>query len=392
MTTSELPLRYGKPTRAQAEVLVNMAGQAFAFDPTQWLGSLGDDGFDNMRVLSDEQGVAGGLVIHAVGQWFGGRRLASHAITALVAAAHARRRKVGRTLTLQVLRETRETKVPLSVLYASTPTFYRQLGFEPAGVAQSWRVPTHHLPTDTAGAQFVPFTPEEQAPVHELYRRFARERAGLLDRNPHFWRMQLLPYDGSRRYAYRIEFSGTPEGYVCFQHARPQNTLMVQEAIATTPRAAQAALALMSHHKSVAEWVVFPDGPQGPLRKLIAGNQARLEPTNQEWLLRLTDVAAALEQRGYPPLTLELELDVADESMPENAGRYVLRLDAGTPHVTRGGEGRIRLDVRALAAIFTSFSHPSEQLAAGLLSAEPDDLARLGAVFAGPGPFILDAF
>lgn len=392
MTSSDVPLRYGKPTRAQAEVLVNMAGQAFAFDPTQWLGSLGDDGFDNMRTLSDEQGVAAGLVIHAVGQWFGGHRLASHAITALVAAAHARRRKLGRTLTLHTLREAREAQVPLCVLFASTPTFYRQLGFEPAGAAQTWRVATHHLPTDTAGAQFVPFTHEEQQPVHAVYRRFASERSGLLDRSPHFWRMQLLPYDGSRRYAYRIDFAGSPEGYVCFQHARPQNTLVVQEAIATTPRAAQAALALMSHHKSVAEFVVFPDGPQGPLRKLITGNQARLEPTNQEWLLRITDVAAALEQRGYPPLTAELELDVADESMPENAGRYLLRLDAGKPHVARGGEGRIRLDVRALAAIFTSFSHPSELSAAGLLSAEPADMARMGAVFAGPGPFILDAF
>jgi predicted acetyltransferase len=392
VTNSDVSLVYGKPTRMQAEVLVNMAGQAFAFDPTQWLGSLGEDGWDNMRTLSDQHGVAAGLVIHAVGQWFGGRRLASHAVTALVAAAHARRQKVGRTLTLHALREMREAKVPLSVLFASTPTFYRQLGYEPAGVAQSWRTPTHHLPSDTLGAQFVPFTAEQQEPARELYRCFASDRSGLLDRNAHFWRMQFSPYDGSRRYAYRIDFSGWPEGYVCFQHARPQDTLIVQEAIATTPRAAQAALALMSHHKSIAEWVVFPDGPQGPLHKLISGNQARLEATSKEWLLRLTDVPAALAQRGYPPLDAELQLDVVDESMPENAGRYVLRLSAGTPRVTIGGEGRIRLDVRALAAIFTGFCHPKEMQSAGLLHAEPDDLARVGAVFAGPAPFILDTF
>jgi predicted acetyltransferase len=70
----------------------------------------------------------------------------------------------------------------------------------------------------------------------------------------------------------------------------------------------------------------------------------------------------------------------------------VLRLAGGQPRVTRGGAGRIQLDVRALAAIFTSFCHPREMQAAGLLSAEPEDLARLGAVFAGPSPFILDAF
>jgi predicted acetyltransferase len=385
-------LVFGKPTRAQAEQLVLMAGQAFAFDPTQWLNSLGDDGFDNMRTLTSEQGVAAGLVIHAVGQWFGGQRLASHAITALVAAAHVRRQHVGHQLITRTLREARENKVPLSVLFASTPTFYRQVGYEPAGASMFFRAPTHCLPTVTEGAEFAPFTPAEQAPIRELYRQFASQRSGMLDRNDHFWRMQLDPYDGSRRYAYRIDFAGALEGYVCFQHARPNNTLVVQEALATTPRAARAALALISHHKSIAESVVFPDGPQGPLHKLISGNQARPEPGCQQWLLRIVDVATALEQRGYPALDVELQLDIADETLPENAGRYVLALHAGKAQVTRGGSGRIQLDVRALAAVFSGFCHPSEMQAAGLLRADASDLARLGAVFAGPSPYLQDQF
>jgi predicted acetyltransferase len=385
-------LRYGRPTREQAEVFVGMAGQAFAFDATQWLDSLDTDGWDNMRTLTDGNDVVGGLVIHATGQWFGGQRLASHEISALVAATQLRRKKIGRALTLNVLRESRAAGVPLSVLYASTANFYRLVGYEPAGEALFWRAPTHQLPTATEGATFVPFTADEQQPVRELYRRFASERSGLLDRSDHFWRMHLRPYDGSKRYAYRIEFAGALEGYVCFQHARPASTLVVQDAIASTPRAAQAALALMSHHKSVAEWVVFPDGPQGPLLKLIAGNYARQEPHSSQWLLRLTDVQAALEQRGYPPLDAVLELDVVDESMPENAGRYVLALEGGKPHVTRGGAGRIRLDVRALAATFTGFCHPNEMREAGLLSGEPRDLAQLGLAFSGPRPFMLDTF
>jgi hypothetical protein len=42
--------------------------------------------------------------------------------------------------------------------------------------------------------------------------------------------------------------------------------------------------------------------------------------------------------------------------------------------------------------VFSGFSHPSEMQAAGLLDAEPADVALLGAVFAGPSPFILDTF
>jgi hypothetical protein len=162
------------------------------------------------------------------------------------------------------LREARDNHVPLSVLFASTPTFYRQVGYEPAGASMFFRAPTHCLPTSTEGAEFAPLTPAEQAPIRDLYRAFASQRSGMLDRNEHFWRMQLEPYDGSRRYAYGIAFAGALEGYVCFQHARPNSTLIVQEALGTTPRAARAALALISHHKSLAESVVFPDGPKAP--------------------------------------------------------------------------------------------------------------------------------
>lgn len=390
--SSPQTLTYGKPTRAQAETFVTLSGQAFAFDPTQWLSSLDGDSWDNIRTLTDGDRVEAGLVIHAARQWFGGQRLPSHAISAVLTAPESRRKKLGYSLMLHWLREARAAGVPLGVLYASTPAFYRRVGFEPAGQRMAWKVPTHQLPTDTVDARYLPMGPGAQDELGELYARFARRQAGLLDRTPHFWRAHLQPYDGSKVYLHGIELDGVLEGYVSLQHARPNKTLVVQDAIATTPRAARALLALLSHHKSVADWVVFPDGPQGPLHKLIADNPARPEPPHEEWLLRLIDVKGALEQRGYPPVDSVLELEVADSVMPENAGRYVLRLAAGRPLVTRGGAGRIRLDVRALAAIFSGFAHPSEMGAADTLEGSPGDVALLGAAFAGPRPFLLDAF
>jgi predicted acetyltransferase len=391
--TLEQDLRYGKPTRAQAEAFVGLAGHAFAFDSTQWLGSLGDDGWDNIRTLTNGDEVAAGLVFHTAGQWFGGQRVPSCAISAVLAAPESRRRKLGHNLMLHGLRETRAAGVPLSVLYASTPAFYRGLGFEPAGEQLFRRVPSHQLPTDTEGARYVPLTTDAQPVLHELYTRFASVRTGLLDRTAHFWRAHLRPYDGSKRYLYGVELDGAIEGYVSLQHARPQSTLVVQDAIATGARAARAVLALLSHHKSVAEWVVFPDGPQGPLNKAIPGNQARPEPSSQEWMLRVVDVPSALERRGYPPLEAELELDVVDAALPENEGRCVLSLSPGRPaRVSSGGAGRLRLDVRALSAVYSGFSHPREMQAAGLLSGEAGDLALLGAVFASPRAFLLDAF
>ena len=78
--------------------------------------------------------------------------------------------------------------------------------------------------------------------------------------------------------------------------------------------------------------------------------------------------------------------------MPENAGRYLLQLKGGKADVARGGEGRIQLDVRGLAAIFTGFCHPREMLTAGLLASTLYDADLLGAALAGPRPFMLDSF
>ena len=58
------------------------------------------------------------------------------------------------------------------------------------------------------------------------------------------------------------------------------------------------------------------------------------------WMLRIVDVEKALEQRGFDPtLKEELHLEVHDDLLPENAGRYVLNIEQGHCTVTRGGRG-----------------------------------------------------
>lgn len=386
-------LKYGRPERAQAQTFVTLAGQTFSFDPAQWLSSLDAHGWDNMRALtaSDDSFVAG-LVLHTAGQWFGRRRLAAYAVSAVVVAPPFRGERVGRRLMLEGLRETRAAGIPLSVLYASTPAFYRSVGYEPAGERRFCRAPITALPSERLGARYVELAPEQQAEARELYQRFARERSGLLERTDHFWRSHFQPYDGSKRSLYRIDFPEGPEGYVSFQHGFPEKTLVVDDAIATTPRSVLALLSLFSRYQPQAQWVRFPDGAGGPIHQLIADYGACPDAMD-DWLLRITDVAAALAGRGYPPLDAVLELEVVDAALPENGGRYKLRVSGGGGVVERGGAGRLRLDVRALAAIFSGFKHPREMLAAGLLHAVSDDeVELLGAVFAGPRPFMLDSF
>ena len=78
---------------------------------------------------------------------------------------------------------------------------------------------------------------------------------------------------------------------------------------------------------------------------------------------------------------------------PANAGRWTLRVEEGRGRVERGGRGRIALDARGLAALYSGF-HGADTLAAfGRLKASaPEDLATAVALFAGPTPWMPDMF
>ena len=111
-------------------------------------------------------------------------------------------------------------------------------------------------------------------------------------------------------------------------------------------------------------------------------------------MVRVLDVASALAARGYlPGVSAEVHLDVtADEVLPENAGRWLLRVEDGRGEATRGGRGAVRCDIRGLAAMYTGFHSPVDLRAAGFVEADDVSLASASAAFAGPHPWMADHF
>jgi predicted acetyltransferase len=87
-----------------------------------------------------------------------------------------------------------------------------------------------------------------------------------------------------------------------------------------------------------------------------------------------------------------LHLDIRDDVLPANNGRIVLHIADGKAEVQAGGTGRIRLDIRHLASLYSGFFAPTDLVARGLLEAPEEDLALLTAAFAGPRPWMPDMF
>ena len=85
-------------------------------------------------------------------------------------------------------------------------------------------------------------------------------------------------------------------------------------------------------------------------------------------------------------------MDVADDVLPSNNGRFVLRVVDGRGRVEKGGQGRLRLHIRDLAALYSGYLSPWELRGAGSLMGEATDLAAAALAFGGPRPWLPDMF
>jgi predicted acetyltransferase len=113
----------------------------------------------------------------------------------------------------------------------------------------------------------------------------------------------------------------------------------------------------------------------------------------ERWLLRVVDVPKALEKRGYPVgVEAQLHLEVRDDLLVENNGRFVLTLSGGRGEVTRGGRGELQLDVRALAPLYTGLFTPHQLQLTAQIEASDAALSIATQLFSGSEPWMSDKF
>ncbi len=110
-------------------------------------------------------------------------------------------------------------------------------------------------------------------------------------------------------------------------------------------------------------------------------------------MLRVIDVPKALEKRGYPEgVEAQLHLDVRDDLLLENNGQFVLTVSGGRSEVTRGGKGELKLDVRAMAPLYTGLFTPHQLQLTGQIEASNTALSVATQLFTGLQPWMCDKF
>ena len=393
------PVRDDAEMRAFAEMIMQSLAGSIPTEPDwyerwkeRWLVDI------DVRVVRCDGALAGGLGLLRFGQWFGGKSVRCAGVTAVAIAPEHRGRGVASYLMRESIREVRSDGRPLAALYPATQTLYRKSGFELAGSYQSYQVPLHKITCVERELRVRPMVEGDRAIASSLYEARARRTNGHLDRNEWLWMRTLNPYK-QRVFAYvveGVEGGSGAEGYVAFlQRDEPtvRYELIVKDLVASTPRAHRALLAFLGSHRSMAAHFVFYGAPADPFLYLLDEASWTWGKQRIDWMLRLVDVSAALEQRGYPAGARgELHLEVVDELLQDNAGRIVLQVEGGEGRVRAGGRGDLRLDVRALASMYSGYLGARELLSASALTGEGEALALATTLFASSAPWMSDMF
>lgn len=373
--------------QGEIDALERVLQTSFAIPNVRWTKFFERIGHANLRLVVEAGAIVGGLGAYRMGQWFGGRSVPLAGIAGVGVAPEARGRGLAAEMCRRALVELAAEGHALAGLYASTATLYRAVGFEQAGTKLTFTARLADLPRGDHALSCRAIDPHDPA-MRPLYDARARAWTGHLDRTAAMWDRVGAPYDEP---AYAFGFGDPLEGYVVFTqkveggiHFR----VTLRDLVLSTPAAARRACALLTDLRSLGEELTWVGCAADPLTSLLPEQSQRVV-AHERWMLRVLDVRRALEARGYPPANAEVHLRVRDPLFAENDGDFILRVDGGVGRVERGGKGALRLDVRALAAMYSGFATPHTMAAMGLLEG---DASALAALFAGPEPWLCEHY
>jgi predicted acetyltransferase len=368
--------------------------------PERLSAFVGRFGARNLRVVRLGDRIVGGLGLVPMGHWFAGRSVGSVGISAVAVSPEYRSHGIAAELMRTVLEEGRREGFALSSLFPAALPPYRAAGYEAAGTRFVYRVALSSLGTGAREPEMraVASTADEEA-MRAAYDARVRSLSGPTDRSrsSFFWPRVYDPAQKDGR-AYLVEGKdGSVEGYVVVSESPTPEQLAardlpLRDVVTTTPSAGRRLLRFLADHRSIWRSATFAGGPAEPL--FLMARESRPEVTELwRWMLRILDVRAALEQRGWrSSVRGELHMDVRDPLLRENSRRWVLHVTNGRAHVGEGGSGALVLDVRGLAALYSGFTTAEELRAAGLCEGDDDVVATASALFAGPAPWTPDFF
>jgi predicted acetyltransferase len=321
-----------------------------------------------------------------------------------------RRRGILRSLMRRQLTDIAAKGEPIAALWASEAVLYGRYGYGRAATQASFRFRRGEgalsavAPADAALRLRITQPQAAAAELAKVYETVLQHQPGFFTSNDAWWERTLYDPEEDRhgfsplRCVLAEDGSG-PRGYALYRAKGrweddtflPDSLLDVQELVATDPAAGAALWRDLLSRDLLTEVTARLRPADDPvLYQLLDPRRARPQVHDGVWV-RIIDLPAALTRRAYS-CPVDLVLEVADELLPGNAGRWRLRADgpAGSVSCERTtGAADVSLDIRELGAAYLGGTRLGILAAAGLVGeARPGTLARLSAAMSwDPAPW-----
>lgn len=342
--------------------------------PEETLGAF-DDG-----VLASQMGT-----IPFTMRW-NGRDIGCGGVTAVSTLPTHRRRGYLRELMTRAFATMRESNQPVAMLWASMAAIYQRFGY---GIAYTQ---LHYRGFDPRTLRFVDDIPvtgrtrllraDEAAPVlGGVYDRFADSRTLMLRRSEQRWKSFVLRPWRPDMPPFRVvvyEESDQALGYAIYridqmqtQSPGPSLRLEVFDLAWQTPAAHRGLITYLAGYDLAGQIAMSQLPIDDPLLYQVQEPRLLNAAVRDGTLVRIVDVVAALEGRGYDA-DGSLRFSIADDLCPWNTGTWQLTVESGTARVKpTGDEPDLRLTPRLLAILASG--HQSATTLAHIGSLPPCD-------------------
>lgn len=395
------PMRYERIEGAgeSLDAVARATGLAFGAQLPgvhEWLAFAG---MDNIRVLRTPAGVGASLIALPMGQFFGGRSVAMQGVAGVAVAPEARGGGLALRLMREQIREAASEGIPLSCLYASTQSLYRQVGYEQAGLLFCTHIPLRTIGVRDRSMPVRELGESDEERVRACSREVAARHNGMLDRGPYIWgrirKSRDEAYAGFGVFA--PDEPGRLEGYLYMSQRRKPDSgrhdISLSDLAFTTPRAGRRLLGFLADLATVGDDAVVYGPPLHPICTLMP-QQYHTSKFVDAWMIRINLVKEALEARGYAHgLDVSLAVEIEDDIVPANNGTWRIHVRDGCARVEPGGgDAVLRCDARGFAAVYSGFYSATQAAALGLIRGDAGAISGADAVFAGPTPSMCDRF
>jgi predicted acetyltransferase len=322
----------------------------------------------------------------------GGRSAACGGVTAVSVRADRRRRGLLTRMMVQLLEDSADRGEPLSALFASESPIYGRYGYGAA-------IPTYELEIDLRHARLrhdgpvraVRLVSRDEAlrSFPALHESLRRQRAGVVRRTGPWWERILDDPEhrrggaGPRLYALLAE-----RGFASYRlrndwtGSAPTGTVEVEDVVATDPEATAALWRFLLDVDLAVRLRTQLRPVDDAILSLLEDPQRAKVTRGMNLYLRLVDVEAAVAARGAAA-DGSLVLDLADEFLPRNAGRWRLTTDAGAAGLQRTDEDpALTLDIGAFASAFLGGTRVTQLRLAGQVDGTHEAATRLDQMLA----------